>query len=313
MATPGGTPPTGDSLKPKREFTPEQKRTFAGLGVAGVLALIVGVMYLPGLLSGGGSSSVPTAPPTSPGAGAGATNAATSSAAAVPTTGPGAGLGGAPVTGGPATTTVSTTTVGTVGAQPVVFISQARTDPFQPVYIVPPPAPTPTPPPPPDPQISIPAPPGFENGVTLPAIKDPAVRAAAAAPLRIGLPIVPRLDSITAPRDAFPLPSAGGGTVGGTPQQSYDKRLAGIIIGDGVRALLELPSGEQRVVQPGDEIEGIRVLSIERFRQGDRTVTRMLVRDTDGSQKYVELKASTQAQQTTGGEGGAPGALRGPG
>ncbi|RYX81823.1 hypothetical protein EON83_22450 [bacterium] len=304
MATAGGAPPTGASPNPKREFTPEQKRTFAGLGVAGVLALIVGVMYLPGLLSGG-SSTVPTTPPAT----AGANTAAEVPGAGgpVPVGGSGAGTPGA---GAGALTGTTPGTPGAGGAvQPVVFIARSRTDPFQPVYLIPPPAPTPLPPPPPDPDITVPSPPGFENGINLPSIQDPATRAAVAAPLNIGVPSIPRLESTTSPRDAFPLPrNTGEGNVGGTPQQSYDKRLAGVIIGDGVRALLELPSGEQRVVQPGDEVEGIRVLNIERFRQGDRTITRMLVRDTDGTQKYVELKESATAQAAgAGGEGGLGG------
>ncbi len=312
MATAGGAPPTGASPKPKREFTPEQKRTFAGLGVVGVLALIVGVMYLPGLISGSGSS-VPVAPST-PGANNSNNAAAGNSAVVSPTSGPVAGLPGGPGNVPSGSGVVSTAPSG-VSAQPVVFISQSRTDPFAPVYLVPPPAPTPLPPPPPpppDPQINIPGPPGFENGINLPSIKDPALRAAVALPLRIGIPYIPHSDNTGTPRDAFPLPRGNGDTsVGGGPQQSYDKRLAGVIIGDGVRALLELPSGEQRVVQPGDEVEGIRVLNIERFRQGDRTITRMLVRDTDGSQKYVELKPSPQAQQATGAEGGLPGGIPG--
>ena len=307
MATAGGTPPVGNSPKPKREFTPDQKRMFAGLGVAGVLLLIVGVMYVPPMLSGGGSN-VPIAPPTSPSSGSGATNGAADAVSQTPTTAPGAGLPGSGAGSGAGGAAVGAALPGTASAEPVVFVSRSRVDPFQPVYIIPPPAPTPTPLPPPDPEIPISAPSGFENGITLAAIKDPALRARAAAPLNIGVPVIPRLDTITVPRDPFPVSRGGdnnGG--GGGPQQSYDKRLAGIIIGDGVRALLELPSGEQRVVQPGDEIEGVRVLSIERFRQGDRTVTRMLVRDTDGSQKYVELKPSSQPQQAAGGEGGLGG------
>ena len=56
-------------------------------------------------------------------------------------------------------------------------------------------------------------------------------------------------------------------------------------------------------MQPGDEVEGVRVLNIERFRQGDRTVSRMLIRDTDGSQKYVELKNSPNPPGNAGGLG----------
>lgn len=304
MATAGGTPPTGVTTKPKREVTPEQKRTYAGLGVAGVLALIVGVMYLPALLKGSGTPAS-VAPPSGAVTNSANSNSAMGGAVTVPTGSPGLGLAGAS-SSGVGGSLGAPGSLAAVQTQPVVFVSRARTDPFQPVYLIPPPAPTPIPVRP-DPQVNVPLPSGFGGGVSLPSISDPRVRAAVAEPLNIGLPTIPRLETITAPRDPFPLPrTQGGGDTGGAAQQSYDKRLAGVIIGDGVRALLELPSGEQRVVQPGDEVEGIRVLNIERFQQGDHTVTRMLVRDTDGSQKFVELKPSSQAQAATG-EGGAGG------
>ncbi len=289
MATAGATPPTGDTPKPKREFTTQQKRTFAGLGVVGLLTLIVGVMYLPGLLSGGGSTTATTTlnppptfvpPPVKPLTGA----APVSPAQPV-------------VLGAAAPATAATP------AQPVVFVSRSRVDPFKPVYLLPPLPPTPIPTTP-DPQIILPKPDAFGGPVSLPAISDPRVRAAVAEPLNIGSPSIPRSSTTIGPRDAFPLPRTSSGDTSGAPSQSYDKRLAGVIIGDGVRALLELPSGEQRVVQPGDDVEGIRVISIERTPQGGGTVTRMLVRDTDGSQKYVELRPGAQAQ-TTGAAGGA--------
>ncbi len=306
MATAGGTPPTGVTPKPKREITPEQKRTFAGLGIAGVLALIVGVMYLPGLMSGG-NTTVPVAPPSGAVTNGAAANTATAAVNPVTSTGAGGGLT-SPVAGSPVG--AAGTSANGATTQPVVFLSRTRDDPFQPVYLIPPPAPTPIPVTP-DPQINIASPPGFDGGVTLPAIRDARVRAAVAAPLRIGLPSIPRLETVTAPRDAFPLARTQGEGQAGAPQQSYDKRLAGIIIGDGVRALLELPSGQQRVVQPGDEVEGIRVLNIERFRQGDRTITRMLVRDTDGSQRYVELKPSAQPANAGTEDGSGAGRGRG--
>ena len=289
MATAGAAPPTGDSPKPKRELTPQQKRTYAGAGVVGVLALIVAAIYLPGLLNGG-TSTAPVTPPTASPTAKPPTGAPTTA----PTTAPGA----APVTAAAPGGATSPSTV----AQPVVFVSHSRVDPFQPVYLVPPLLPTPIPTAP-DPQIAIPKIDNVGTPVSLPAIRDARVREAVAQPLNIGSPSIPHVVVVTGPRDAFPLPRAAGGQTTGAPSQSYDKRLAGVIIGDGVRALLELPSGEQRIVQPGDEVEGVRVLSIERTPQGGSTATRMLVRDSDGSQKYVELRPSTQAQ-TAGGPGG---------
>lgn len=302
MATAGGTPPNGAAPKPKREITPEQKRTYAGLAVVGVLALIVAGIYVPPMLQA--PSSVPTAPPTASGdAATGNTATLRNAAVTTPTGVPGRdpSIGGS--LGG---TTVSVPTTTTAQSAPT-FLTRSRIDPFQPALLNPPPAPTPLPP---DPVTTVTAPNGFGTGVvTVSPIADPRLREAVAQPLNIGSPNVPRIDTATAPRDAFPFArNAGGDNAGGAPQLSYDKRLAGVIIGDGVRALLELPSGDQRVVQPGDEVEGIRVLNIERFRQGDRTVSRMLIRDTDGSQKYVELKASPNppgggGEGTAGGEG----------
>jgi hypothetical protein len=88
---------------------------------------------------------------------------------------------------------------------------------------------------------------------------------------------------------------------------AYNKRLSGVIIGDGVRALLEINKGDTivtRVVQPGDEVDGILVLSIQRVTVGNQTITRMLVRE-NGEEKYVDLKPSDV--KTTQPNGGAPG------
>jgi hypothetical protein len=306
MATAGATPPTGDTTKPKRELTPVQK---FGLPLVGGLALLVGYMYFPR----GSSAPVPTQPSAIANTSAG--NSATSF---VPPATGGAGLGrGIAVP------------VSATAPAPAVFVSQARTDPFEPVLLYSPPAPIPTPaPPPPKPKPVLPpvvvAPPSEfgRNDISVSdplSIADPRVRAEVAQPLNLGSPRISRT-SDGAPRDAFPLPrtsGAGGAGGSGAPEQSYDKRLAGVVIGDGVRALLEITAGDQvttQVVQPGDEVNGIRVLNIERFRDGDRTVTRMLVRDTDGTQRFVDLKPSSQPPVGAGGlggPGGFPGAAGG--
>lgn len=199
------------------------------------------------------------------------------------------------------------------GAVPIAFVARARTDPFEQVLLYPPvptpepPLPTPKPVPPP---VSVPSPSDFASGSPV-FIEDPRVRAEVGQPLNIGSPRIVRTTD-GAPRDAFPLPRTSGGEGGaGAPQQSYDKRLAGVIIGDGVSALLEITANGQvttQRVQPGDEVNGIRVLSIDRVREGDRTVTRMLVRDTDGVQRTVDLKPSSQPPAGAGGLGGFPGA-----
>jgi len=295
MATAGGTPPTGATTKPKREWTPIQK---FGAPLAGLLLLAVGFVYLRPLLSG---NSVPTSP-----APAATTSATKAPASATPTPAvPSAAL----ISAAPS--------VAPVNGSPLAFIATARVDPFEPVLLDPPPLPPPPriktkPVPPP---VILASPSDFSRNGTV-SIADPRVRAEIAQPLGLGSPLVKRTFE-GAPRDAFPPPRTSGvaGEGGaGAPQESYDKRLAGVIIGDGVHALLEITAGGQvttQVVQPGDEVNGVRVLSIERFRDGERTVTRMLVRDTDGTQRYVDLKPSTQPPAGAGGVGGPGGAGRG--
>jgi len=297
MAIAGGTPPTGVTPKPKREWTPIQK---FGLPLVGLLALAVGYNFLKPTPSGNG---VPTSP---------APTATKVPASTTPT----------PIAPKiPSTTPVITSPSGVpVNALPIAFIAKARVDPFEPVLLYPPP-PTPLPPAPkakptPSPVI-LPSPSNFPGGRVV-TISDPRLQAEVSQPLGLGSPTIKRT-SDGAPRDAFPparTSGVGGESGAGTPQASYDKRLAGVIIGDGVHALLEITADGQvttQVVQPGDEVNGVRVLSIERFRDGERTVTRMLVRDADGTQRYVELKPSAQAATGAGGPGagGPGGAARG--
>lgn len=290
MATAGGTPPTGVTPKPKRELTPIQK---FGLPIAGVLALIVGFTVVKPMLFPDNSSAPPaTSPPAAP-------SAATSAAPAAPKT------AAASVPASPSATPAS--------AVPIAFVARARTDPFEPVLLYPPaPKPVATIKPKPIlPLVLIPAPSDFPQRNPI-SIANPRIGAEVAQPLGLGSPTLSRTLA-GAPRDAFPLPRTSGAGDAGAPQQAYDKRLAGVIIGDGVHALLEITAGGQittQVVQPGDEVNGVRVLSIERFRDGERTITRMLVRDTDGIQRYVELKPS--AQPPAGAGAGAGGAAGGP-
>jgi len=300
MAIAGGTPPTGVTPKPKREWTPIQK---FGLPLVGLLALAVGFTVVKPMLSG---NSVPTSPaPAAP------TSAAKVPASVIPKPAAPGVPGVAPLGASPSVVAVNTSPIG--------FIAKARVDPFEPVLLYPPALP-PLPPAPPAPRIkptpppvTLPSPSDF-SGNRVVTISDPRVQAEVSQPLGLGSPTIKRT-SDGAPRDAFP-PARTSGVAGeggaGAPQASYDKRLAGVIIGDGVHALLEITANGQvttQVVQPGDEVNGVRVLSIERFRDGERTVTRMLVRDTNGTQQYVELKPS--AQPPAGGVGGPGGAGRG--
>jgi len=122
------------------------------------------------------------------------------------------------------------------------------------------------------------------------------------------------VDVPSAPRVQVPPPNRSGGS--GTVTRSGNKRLAGVVIGDSVRALLEIQGDSPettvtRIVQPGDEVEGVRVLRIERFTEGaNRTRVRMIVRE-NGEERSVELRPSPQPLAAPGGEGGEGGSSGG--
>ena len=309
MATSGGTPPI---TKTKREFTPEQKRLFAMLGVAGLLAIGVGAIYVPGMLSGS-TTTVPVAPPATE-AGLGATPGVIATSASP---------SDASIASRRDYGTASSTGAGTpLSAPPIqgALLAEYRSDPFAP-FLVNSPIPTPLPPPVPvPPPIFIPpiapgegftgvpgADGGFGGGTTsLPGTSP----GQPLAPLQLPPVNIPRANIATqGPRDTFPPPrqTGGSGSNGGAlePQPSYNKRLSGYLLSErtGVRALLEITTGDAittAVVRPGDEVNGIRVLSIQNVSVGGTTVVRMQVREANGQQSYVDLKPSSQAADTTG-------------
>ena len=307
MAASSGAP-SQTPAKTKREFTPEQKRLFAMLGGMGVLALIVGVIYLPGLVGGsGGGDAATTTTTTTTGA---APTPATQAVSTPPESSAGTSAAGIAATGeGAAAVPISAPGAG--GAAAFGTVPRHRRDPFQPFVIVsdlpipepPPPAPTPRPPvpiplPPADVSFSVPQP----GGRTIDSIDQ--------QPLNLPSVSIPRLNaSVRSPRDPFPPPRAAGATGGsGEVQPSFDKRLSGVVISNGVRALLEITGGVEPktyVVQPGDTVEGITILNIQRFSEGTRTITRMQVRE-GGQERYIDLKAG--ATRALGGAGGLPGA-----
>jgi hypothetical protein len=98
----------------------------------------------------------------------------------------------------------------------------------------------------------------------------------------------------TAPR---PLPQVGGLDLASPGAQANivnaaDKRVAGVIIGDTIRALIEYEdNGRQvsRVVQPGDTVGGMEILSIRRMVEGGDATTRVTVRE-NGEEKFFDLK-----------------------
>jgi hypothetical protein len=189
----------------------------------------------------------------------------------------------------------------------------SRNDPFQPVFLpTPPPEVSPTPIPPP---VVIPPPPS----VRLPS---PAPVGAPPSNVLVGLPTprISRYSPLPGPR--WIVPTAPRGPSDATnAARSPNKRLAGVIIGDSVRALLEIQEagdagaggegagagtgGGQvtvRVVQPGDEVDGIKILRINREFENGRPVTRMYVREGD-QERYIDLKPSPSPPTAAGGEG----------
>lgn len=330
MATSGG-----DSPKEKKELTPDQKRTFTLLGVMGVLALGAGAIYIPGLI--GGSSTPPAPAPVAPnenippgsipimppGGPPGAPGA------------PGMSPDGLAPDQNAAPAPVADASASLLGYTPP--LTRSRRDPFQSFVVI---APTPVPPPPaptPRPAVVIPLPPGVDipqpgasgellppfspsgtasggptgagtSGIGVPDRGGSASGGASSGGGSFALPPVriPRLNQVRrAPQSPFPprrATSAGGG--GAPPQTAPDKRLSGVVIAGGVRAALEITRGTETatyVVQPGDTVEGIQVLNVERFTEGGRTQTRMLVRE-NGQEKYIELRAGAP-RALTGGEG----------
>ena len=99
----------------------------------------------------------------------------------------------------------------------------------------------------------------------------------------------------TAPR---PIPTIGGLDVATPGAQADvvsadDKRVSGVIIGDTIRALIEYQeNGRQvsRVVQAGDSVGGMEILSIRRLTEGGEPIIRVTVRE-QGLEKFFDLKS----------------------
>lgn len=291
MAAASGQPQ--DISKAKKQVTPEKRKLFVGLGIAGALALIAGGIYLPGLLSGG--KSTPAEVPVA------LANAAsgTSATGEIPPSGEGGAVSPGLDGGSGASAAAATTSTAPQG------LARFRRDPFQQAYFLPTPVPTlPPPPPPPTPEPIIDVPrPAEVTPLALPGLSGG--RAAEQRPLILPPVSINRLDQGSRrPTEAFPPARTSSGSGSSVPSPSYDKRLSGVVIADGVRAILEIqgPNGPvSRVVQPGDEVEGITILNIQRFNDGTRTVTRMLIRE-NGEERTVELRAGAPQDQT-GSEG----------
>lgn len=202
---------------------------------------------------------------------------------------------------GATTTAVSTTqTAGSVPLTPQIpGIGRTRNDPFQP-EIIPalPPALLPRR------RVLVPVP------VSLPRYNNPAdgfglppasVSSDGPSALQRTLFLPPATifggTQRTAPPDDLRFP---GGLDVGAPgadtqaTSSTGKRVAGVILGDSIRALIEYQENGQtvsKVVQPGDEVGGMKILSIQRVKVGDAYMVRVTVRE-NGQEEFFELGAN---------------------
>ena len=334
MATPSGAPPNTTPTTTTDSTSGDKKKLFIGLGVAGVAVLGLGGYFLMNSMGGGTTDA--------------ADNAVASNA--VPAEGgePGA-EGAAPGStlpdGGIAPAGVTSVSTGKNPAT-LLPLSPYRRDPFQPFVILAPP-PTPVPPPPPTPPRPTPIPPpipipqidpinvpgigggsdpfgggvgsggGSGNAFPVPSVGGGGF---GSRPLILPTVVIPRLNSTKiVPTNAFPPPRSSSGAGSGVTTPSFDKRLSGVVIGNGVRVVLEISGGatpKSYVVQPGDVVEGITILNIQRYSEGGKQVTRMLIRE-NGGERTVDLKpgpprTAVGADGTgEGGFGGAPGGFGG--
>ena len=310
MANSSGAPPSPTPAASDSTST-DKKKLFIALGVAGIAALGIGGFFVMRSMSGGAQTV--------------ATNSVDANSAL---SGSGAGLEGAPGStlsnGGIAPATA--TQISTVGNPSTLLpLSPYRRDPFQPFFIIPTPSP-PLPPPPPVPTptpiprpvqipqidpVDIPRPGGGFGGAA-PGFAVPGINGSGASegPLILPVVVIPRLNSTKlAPTNAFPPPRSSSGDGSGTASPSFDKRLSGVVIGNGVRAILEISGGlvpKTYVVQPGDVVEGITILNIRRYNESGTQVTRMLIRE-NGGERTVDLKPGPPRTSLGGGEFGSEG------
>ncbi|MBV9470431.1 MAG: hypothetical protein JO316_20475 [Abitibacteriaceae bacterium] len=284
----------------------QQKKLYILLGLAGLLGIGLIIAFHPFGRSTTSTDAGDTSTPavtTKAGGATGGGKAASPAAA-------GSGSGGTiPVSSGGGTTP-TTAGAGVVPlAKPntqLISTERFRDDPFIPEIIPPTPAPPPLPTPTPiPPAVPVPVPGGIE---VPPADIRGAVSSGALShsPILINLPPV-RISRMNTPpiNPDTAVPQTRPGATTAVLPRSPNKRVSGVVIGNTVRALIEISDGDQvvtRVVQPGDEVEGIKILRIERVREGDRNVTRMIVRE-ENEERVVELKASPNP--IGGGEGGS--------
>ncbi len=315
----------------------QKKKVYVLAGLAGVLGIVGLVVLQPWNTTATDTEVTTTTDATTP------PGDPASGGAPPPPGEPGAPGAAVPPPGAPAGSPITAGTA--VNTPPLVAAERYRSDPFEqfytPAVIPPPPPPTPTPIPPPveiPPPVPIPGPGesglggsfgggGFGGASQLPGLSG----GTNASTAIVGLP-APRIsrmsDIPSAPRVQVPPTPRSGGTTS-LQRAGGNRRLSGVVIGDSVRALLETDTGtgadptgmggvttrQARIVQPGDEIDGMRVLRIERFTEGDgRNRVRMVVRE-NGEERYIELRPSPQpiTGPAGGPEAGFPGGFPGAG
>lgn len=267
----------------------DKKKLYILLGLAGVLGVLVMVVINPLGIGKKKTTYDPNAIVRGPEQPTGAPN-------------PGAGTkpGGETASensavGKPGAAAAAATPANTTPVQ-LVSIKSFRSDPFKPFYtpvIQPPPPPPPIPPP-----LALP---GSHDVSLAPATLaafggEPATKALVQLP-----PVnIPHARSKNPTRLGAPHPA--GNADEGEAIKSPNKRMAGVIIGDSVRALIVITSGQEtitRVVQPGDEVEGMKILKIERITQDDTLVTRMTVLE-GGQERYFDLQPAPVANGAGG-------------
>jgi hypothetical protein len=250
----------------------EKKKLYILAGLAGVLILVVVFVIKPFGRSGATTDTATT------------TTTTPVDTAAVQTPPPSPGDDAAPPAAAPAAATMVSTAAFPLSAPLTRARTRSRPKSLRPID------PPPLPPPPPPP-VDIPAP---DPALVLPARPLASVGGQDInQPLNLPPTRIPQLQLREEPRFLAQANIVGSSTGGAT--SALDKRLAGVSIGDSARALLEINDGQQtvtRVVQPGDEVEGVRVLRIERVTEGGNTVTRMIV-SQNGQEQIVELRPST--------------------
>lgn len=280
----------------------DKKKIYVLGGLLAAIGVVVVVLYVPR----GGSKTKPT-PAATPTPTTVAQTPATPGADGAP-----AGASAAP---------------GSINAASLVSIESFRNDPFAPfarppLPRLPAPRPKPAPPAPPRPVVILPPdqveilPPGQSDsgggyssgGMGLPPMDVIGGRSTSSSRRAlVDLPPVTLPTRSNIPR----TPGPPGGQSAGGISASPNKRISGVIIGDSVRALLEITDGDiitTRIVQPGDEVDGIRILRIERITEGGRSITRMIIRE-NGEERSVDLKAAPKDATVAGigGVGGLPG------